>query len=157
MSIEVRKSTRAELPEVNKLRKNVNDIHVNGRPDVFRAGFCDELSCHVYEKYDAENSEVLVALKDYMVCGYAIVEYIERPQTAYNNAQKFYHIEEFGVKEECRRQGIGTALVSFMKADALKRGFKKIELDMWEFNESALDFYEKTGFRTYRRHMDMDI
>lgn len=157
MLITVRTAKRNELERVNELRKMVNEIHVNGRPDVFRQGFCDELRQHVYDKFDAGNSDVLVAIMDNIICGFAVVEYIEKPQSPFYNSRKFYHVEEFGVDENVRRKGVATALIAFMKEDALRRGYKKIELDMWEFNDGALSFYEKVGFRTYRRFMDMDL
>ena len=37
MSILVRYATAADLTQVNVLRRTVNDLHVNGRPDFFRA------------------------------------------------------------------------------------------------------------------------
>lgn len=157
MSITVRVAKKEELERVNELRKMVNDVHVSGRPDIFREGFGEELKQHVYDKYDASDSDVLVALTDDAICGFALVEYIERPQSAYNHPRRFYHVQEFGVDENTRRKGVATALVSFMKTDALKRGFHKIELDMWEFNDGALSFYENTGFKTYRRYMEMDL
>ena len=40
MEITVRYADRAELPRVNELRKMVNELHANGRPDIFRPGFC---------------------------------------------------------------------------------------------------------------------
>ena len=157
MSILVRAAHRSELERVNALRKMVNDLHVNGRPDVFRAGFCDELRQHVYTRYDAQNADVLVAIMDGAICGFAIVEYIERPQSPFNNPRRFYHVEEFGVDEAARRKGVATALIEFMKKDALARGYQRIELDMWEFNDGALSFYEHAGFRTYRRYMELDL
>ena len=39
----------------------------------------------------------------------------------------------------------------------MKKGFKRIELNMWDFNEDALKFYEAIGFNTYRRYMEMEI
>ena len=56
---------------------------------------------------------------------------------------------------EVDADGIATLLIDFIKADALERGFKKLELNMWEFNESALAFYESVGFGTYRRDLEM--
>lgn len=32
-----------DLERVNELRKMVNDVHVNGRADIFKAGFDDVL------------------------------------------------------------------------------------------------------------------
>ena len=49
MEITVRYADRAELPRVNELRKMVNELHANGRPDIFRPGFCAELQQHVYQ------------------------------------------------------------------------------------------------------------
>ena len=41
--MEVRFAKENELDRVNELRKQVNDVHVAGKPDVFKPGFCDEL------------------------------------------------------------------------------------------------------------------
>lgn len=66
-------------------------------------------------------------------------------------------MEEFGVSPDYRRRGVATAMVEYMRADAKEKDFTKIELDMWKFNESALEFYESVGFKTYRRYMEMNL
>ena len=68
-----------------------------------------------------------------------------------------YYIDEFCVDESCRRQGIATAMVDFIRQYAKEKGLRRIELNMWEFNRDALAFYEAAGFRTYRRYMEMFI
>ena len=40
---------------------------------------------------------------------------------------------------------------------AKEKGFSRIELNMWEFNQDALAFYEAAGFKTFRRYMEMMI
>ncbi|MBQ8030721.1 MAG: hypothetical protein IJ260_04225 [Butyrivibrio sp.] len=40
---------------------------------------------------------------------------------------------------------------------AKEKGFSRIELNMWEFNQNALAFYEAAGFKTFRRYMEMMI
>ena len=37
-----------ELPRINELRKQVNDLHVAGRPDIFKPGFSEELKNHLF-------------------------------------------------------------------------------------------------------------
>ena len=64
------------------------------------------------------------------IVGFAVVQYIVRPESPYNKERKFFHIEEFGVDENYRRKGIATAIIDFVKEDAKKRSFKKIELDV---------------------------
>lgn len=59
--------------------------------------------------------------------------------------------------EKFRRKGIVTAIIDFAKKEAKKNGFARLELDMWEFNDSALAFYESVGFTTFRRYMESYI
>ena len=59
--------------------------------------------------------------------------------------------------EAYRRKGAASALIAYMKDDAKAKGLNKIELDVWEFNEGALAFYEAAGFTAYRRYMEMDV
>lgn len=150
----VRYATREELKRVNELRKIVNEVHCNGRPDIFKGGFCKELEEFIYTLWEADNSDVIVVIRDEKICGYACVDYVDKPESPYNLARRFYHINEFGVDEKYRRQGVATELFDFIKKEASSRDFDKIELDMWEFNESALKFYESVGFVTYRRFME---
>ena len=43
MAFEIRYATADELPQVNELRAQVNLLHAQGRPDIFRPSFCEEL------------------------------------------------------------------------------------------------------------------
>lgn len=157
MEILVRFAEREELARVNGLRRQVNEIHVNGRPDIFRPGFSEELQNHVFDVFDREDANVIVAVLENEIYGFASVEYLLRPQSAYNLERKMYRVEEFCVDGRFRRIGVATRLVEFMKKDALERGFSKIELDAWEFNQSALAFYEKIGFQAYRRYFELPL
>ncbi len=44
-----------------------------------------------------------------------------------------------------------------MKRDARRRGFDKVELDVWAFNDSALASYEAAGFNCYHRYMELRL
>lgn len=153
----VRPAKRDELERVNELRRMVSDLHVNGRPDIFRPGYVTELRERVYALYDADDYDVLVALHDDVICGFAIVNIVKKPLSPYNNERAFYHVEEFGVDESYRRMGAASALVEYMKNAAKALGLSSIELDVWEFNRSALAFYEAAGFSTYRRYMELKL
>lgn len=153
----VRPVEAEELLRVNEIRAYVNQVHVQGRPDIFRPGFCKELEQHLYDVMQRPNWNVFVAVLDGEICGFATVEYLEKPESPYNLARKMYHVEEFGVHPAFHRRGAATALMEYMKQDAVERGFTKLELDMWEFNEGALAFYESVGFTTYRRYMELKL
>ena len=69
----------------------------------------------------------------------------------------FLEIDEIGVDPDCRRQGAGSAMMHFIEAYAKEKGYSRIELNMWAFNEEALAFYEAAGFSTYRRYLEKSI
>ena len=153
----VRFARNEDLERVNELRKQVNDVHVEGRPDIFKPGFNEELRDHIYEIWEAEDKDIIVAEREGIICGFACVQFVDKPESPFMNARSFYAVDEFGVDEAFRRQGVATELMAFIKADAQKKGFAKLELNMWEFNEDALAFYEAVGFQTYRRYMELGL
>lgn len=157
MTITVRYARREELARVNEMREMVNALHSQGRPDIFRGEFCGELREQVFRQYEAENADVIVALAGDTVCGFAIAQYIDKPESQYMCARRFYHIEEFGVDAQYRRKGVATALINFCREEAERMRFPRIELDVWSFNEGAEQFYESVGFKTYRRYMEMNV
>ena len=87
----VRYAARKDLPRVNELRQQVSELHAAGRPDIFRPGFCEALQQHVYQLFDAPEFDVLVACVGETICGFAAVQYVDRPESAYLCARRFYH------------------------------------------------------------------
>ncbi|MBR4334575.1 MAG: GNAT family N-acetyltransferase [Clostridia bacterium] len=146
-----------ELPRINVLRKQVNELHVAGRPDIFKPGFSAELRDYLYTIWNDPKQEIVVDERDGAVCGFAVLNHIVKPENPFMLARDFLDIDEFCVDEACRRQGVAREMVDFIKSYAKEKGFAKIELNMWEFNQGALACYEALGFSTYRRYMEMDV
>ena len=48
-------------------------------------------------------------------------------------------------------------MIQYIQGYAKNEGFDRIELNMWEFNQGALAFYESIGFTTYRRFMEIKL
>ena len=156
--IVVRPARREELERVNELRRQVNALHVAGRPAHFRPGFGEALRNHLFAQFDdPDRFGVLVALVGGEVAGFATVQYVHRPEGPYTLPLDFYHVEEFGVDAAHRRRGVARALVEYMKADARAHGLKRLDLDVWSFNEGAMAFYEAAGLVTYRRYLELKL
>ena len=135
----IRFAKENELIRVNELRKQVNDLHVEGKSEVFKAGFNKELQDHVYTIWKDPEQKIIVA----------------EPETPFMQERDFMDIDEFCVDKKYRRQGIASEMIAFIKAYTKEQGINRMELNMWEFNEDALAFYETVGFKTYRRYMEM--
>ena len=153
----VRLANENELGRINELRKQVNDVHVAGKPEVFTPGFSQELQDRVYEIWNDPEQDIAVAERGGVICGFAVLHHVTRPKNPFMRERDYLDIDEFGVDEAFRRQGVATELVAFIREYAAGKGLHRIELNMWEFNEGALAFYEAAGFATYRRYMEMFV
>ena len=154
---EVRWARENELERVNELRMQVNALHVAGKPEVFKPGFPEELRNYIYAIHKDPEQFIAVAEKDGTICGFAVLHHINRPENPFMKERDFLDIDEFCVDETFRRQGIASEMIAFIQEFAKERGFHRIELNMWEFNQDALAFYEAAGFQTFRRYMEMFI
>ena len=146
-----------ELERVNELRQQVNELHVKERPETFKPGFPDELRAYIYEIFRDPSKKIVVCEQGGEIRGFAVLNRIARPETPFMRERVFLDIDEFCVDETCRRQGIATEMIAFIRDYAENEGFDRIELNMWEFNAGALAFYEAVGFTTYRRYMEMRL
>ena len=153
--MEVRLAREEELDRVNELRRQVNDLHVAGKPDVFKPGFSRELRDYICVIWEDPEQDIAVAEMDGKIAGFAVLHHIRRPENPFMFERDFLDIDEFCVDEACRRQGVASAMIEFIKDYARERGFHRLELNMWEFNREALLFYEAAGFSTFRRYMEM--
>ena len=153
--MEIRFAKETELDRVNEIRKQVNDVHVAGKPEVFKPGFSKELQDFIKVIWDDPEQEIVVAVEDDEICGFAILHHINKPENPFMWERDFLDIDEFCVDEKHRRKGVATQLISYIKEYAKDKGYHRLELNMWEFNESALEFYESVGFETYRRYMEI--
>ncbi len=153
----VRFAKESELDRVNALRKQVNDLHVAGRPDIFKPGFSKELQDHIRTIWNDPRQRIVVDERDGVLCGFAVLNHITRPENPFMRVRDYLDIDEFCVDETYRRTGVGTELIDFVRTYAKESGFDRIELNMWEFNRDALLFYESVGFQTYRRYMELPL
>ena len=154
-AVTVRMAREEDLERVNELRRQVNDLHVAGKPDVFKPGFCDELRDYIHVIQADPQKGIAVAEQNGRICGFAVLNHIVRPENPFMYERDFLDIDEFCVDEACRRQGIAGEMIRFIRAYAKEKGFRRLELNMWEFNRGALAFYEAEDFRTYRRYMEI--
>ena len=138
----IRFAKENELARVNELRKQVNDLHVEGKPEKI---------------WEDPEQKIVVAELNGVICGFAVLHHIHRPESPFMQERDFMDVDEFCVDKEYRRQGIATEMISFIRNYTKEKGIKRLELNMWEFNQDALAFYEAVGFKTYRRYMEMEM
>ena len=55
------------------------------------------------------------------------------------------HLEDLIVKQHYRSEGIGTLLYTTVVQYAKQQGVKRVEWVVLDWNQNAIDFYEKSG------------
>lgn len=142
-----------EAAHVAALHEQIQTIHAQGRPDLFISDYEDAEGLMLWHA-GQDTKRVLVAERDGILLGYAVIQYFNREATPYSHSRRVVHVEELCVDENHRRTGAGKALMSYISEDARKRAYPRIELDVWAFNESAYSFYQAIGMNEYRHFME---
>lgn len=147
----IRLGIKKDIESINILRKQVNDLHVKCEPNIFK-GFTNELKEYVNNFIQDENKILLVYEEDNKIVSYAMLEILEKAETSYRFGMKFLEIHEIGVDINCRSKGIGQQMMGRIKQIAKENNLNQIQLNCWSFNEKALKFYEKQGFKRYKEY-----
>lgn len=117
----IRYATRQDIPDVNRLRAQVGEMHAEALPDLFKPGFPQPLQDYAYHMLESENTEILVCERDGAIRGFAVVEYCRKEETPAHPAQEICYIHEFGVDRASRRQGIARELMTFIRGRPQRR------------------------------------
>ena len=150
----VRDAKRKDLERVTELRSQLHEMYMTGRPDFFQKPFGDELAQETRGMFRDRQSVLLVCEKDDLVCGYLHAVFVTESASPYRDSRSYCSVRELCVDKVCRGQGIGSALMRTLRERVVARGCPKIELQNWECNAAALEFWQKQGFGTYVRCME---
>lgn len=81
----------------------------------------------------------------------------QMPETLIQLPRAVAAVAHLVVRAHYRHQGIGRALLGAAEGWARERGFTEIELGVWEFNRSAIAFYEQQGYTILSRLMTKSL
>lgn len=146
MEICVRRAEEKDIDRIVALLKVIANEHHKGRPDLFREGRKKYSAHEVRDILYEEDRAVFVAVdeNDY-VLGY-LFSYIidQRTASLFRNFKTLY-IDDLCIDENFRNTGIGKKLFAHSVEFARECGCYNIELNVWSFNDRAIEFYKKQG------------
>ena len=155
MKTEIRRAEPKDCGRILELLLQVEAVHQKGRPDLFREHGVKFTEPELLEIIADDMRPVFVAMLDGAVMGYVFGIISETKDSTMLFDMKTIHLEDVCVDEACRGTGIGGALMEYVTDWAKANGCDRMDLDVWEFNEGARRFYERWGFATQKRRMDM--
>lgn len=132
-----------DLKRVNELAVQVHEIHVNWNPDLFKS--VKEIFNKKNFKIRIENKEIFIAKVNNEIVGYILFNISEKDNPIMRY-RKQLSIESICVDEKIRSNGIGTALLKYVKKFGKENGCTDLYLTVNKENENAIKLYEKFGF-----------
>lgn len=150
----LRKAQKADISALIRLLHQVNSIHAQGRPDLFRPDTTKYDEQELGAILDNPQTPVFVCCENDEVQGYAFcVHQRHAGDRLFADIETLY-IDDICVDEQARHQHIGKALYDFVLAYARERGCYNVTLNVWSLNPGAQAFYESLGMKPYKIGME---
>ena len=154
MDYKIRQATQADYLGLCELFAQVDAYHSQAVPHVFRpASGPARTPEYIADILANENSMLFVAESAGQVMGLVQVDIREAPDHPIMMPRRYAKVDDLVVGKEFQRSGIGQSLMRRVHQWTCERGVHEVELNVWEFNQSAIVFYEKLGYKTAARRM----
>ena len=150
----VRKAEKRDIGAIIRLLHQVNMVHYEKRPDLFKP---------YTTKYDEQELEALLdddtkpvfVYDDGQVLGHAFCQLTEVSGHKLLCDVKTLYIDDICVDEAARGRHVGKALYEFVCDYARSIVCHNITLNVWEGNDAAFCFYKSMGMQVQKTGMEM--
>ena len=152
--LEVRRATEKDIPAIMALLVQVNMVHHNGRPDLFKGPTTKYAEDELKSILADDDTPVFVgvdAADRVLGHGFCVLQHsggqlMEEHDTLY--------IDDICVDEAARGLGVGRAIYEHILGHARALGCYNVTLNVWSCNPGAMRFYEKLGMTPYKVGME---
>jgi ribosomal protein S18 acetylase RimI-like enzyme len=145
-AFEVRSASSMDVEQLVRLNASVHALHLQQRPEFFRATDTSELRDWFRELLGRPTTRCWIASVAGDAAGYLLMREHQRPATVFCRDRHWHEIEQIGVEPRFRRRGIGQALIQTALAAAAGTGAHDVELASWSFNHDAHALFARCGF-----------
>lgn len=152
----VRFACEKDIPQMNSLLYQVERVHQQGRPDLFKEGAKKYTDNELKDMLKDKTKPIFAAVDENDVMkGYAFCVFQEHKGDNVLTDIKTLYIDDLCVDENCRGQHIASVLYEAVKKFAKEQGCYNVTLNVWECNPSARKFYGKAGLKPYKTGMEV--
>ncbi len=149
-----RRANEKDIPQMHELLRQVNLVHQQGRPDLFKVAnkYTDDQLKDILRD---DTRPIFAATDDNdVMLGYAFCIHQQHLNDNILTDIKTLYIDDLCVNENCRGQHVGKQLYNYVLSWAKENGYYNVTLNVWSLNESALKFYESVGMTPYKIGME---
>ncbi|MBQ8955001.1 MAG: GNAT family N-acetyltransferase [Clostridia bacterium] len=142
----IRRAKETDIPDILRLLVQVNMVHHNGRPDLFK-GPATKYNENQLRGILADDRTPVFACVDEKdaLLGYAFCIVKETSGDNILTDIKTLYIDDLCVDEAVRGRHVGRSLYDYAVDYARHIGCYNLTLNVWSCNPAAMRFYEKCG------------
>ena len=150
----VRRAEGRDIPEILRLLVQVNMVHHNGRPDLFKGPTTKYTEAELAQILQNDDTPVFVCADDQgRVLGHGFC-ILQRFGGQLMTEHDTLYVDDICVDEAARGTGVGRAIYDYIVDYARSLGCYNVTLNVWTCNPGAKAFYEKLGLKPYRVSME---
>ncbi len=149
----IRKAYRADIKRIIELLRQVNMVHYEKRPDLFKP-HTTKYNEHELEEILDNDTKPIFVYDNGEVLGYAFCQINEVKDNILLQDIKTLYIDDICVDEKTRCMHIGKALFDYVHDFAMSIGCYNITLNVWEGNDAAMCFYKNMGMQVQKTTME---
>ncbi len=160
MANTIRTAVETDLDTLCDLYYEFHEFHAHHIPEYLRslgkptARERLDLRQRIKQIMEGSGSIILVADESGRVIGFAEIylkniDLVDRTLVP----RAYAYLQSLSVTEECRSKGVGMRLLNAAETWANEQGAAELRLDIWDFTAGPAEFYQKAGYRTYRRSL----
>jgi len=158
MTISVRKATTNDYTTLSELFDEIDTLHRDNLPHLFQKPRGAVREQEYYSGLIAdEHVGLLVAEADRKLVGFIHAIVRDTPVFPIFVPRRYATVESIVVKSEFKHHGAGRMLMDKMQEWAIAKGATSIELNVYEFNQTAISFYERLGYQTFSQKMNKEL
>ncbi len=130
------------------LLDDLHEYHVEGVPHVFQTPSGHVLDASQFQEIASGPEHFLVgAYNEQKLAGFVWAYIRLRHGSPTHVPRQMLIVEMVEVAKPYRRQGIGHKLMAQASQWGIEHGATEALLDVWSFNQSAISFYQKLGYK----------
>ncbi len=150
----VRRAEGRDIPEILRLLVQVNMVHHNGRPDLFKGPTTKYTEAELAQILQNDDTPVFICADDQgRVLGHGFC-ILQRFGGQLMTEHDTLYVDDICVDEAARGMGVGRAIYDYIVDYARSLGCYNVTLNVWTCNPGAKAFYEKLGLKPYRVSME---
>lgn len=149
----IRKANKNDIGSIIELLHQVNMVHHEIRPDLFKS-YTTKYNEQELEALLDNDSKPIFVYDDGEVLGHAFCQITDVKSHKLLQDAKTLYIDDICVDEKARGKHVGKALYEFVRDYAKSIGCYNMTLNVWEGNDPALSFYKNMGMKVQKTGME---